>query len=58
MAAHPRRLCTAETQYAVTLDRNELETGFYVPLDDCDNPQSNKHYFMTFQVDYIGQRSS
>ena len=30
MAAHPLRLSTAETR-AVTLDRNELETGFLCP---------------------------
>ena len=40
-----------------TFDRNELETGFDVPLGGYEDPQSNKCPFMTFRVDYIGQRS-
>ena len=58
VAAHPWRWSTAEKQSVVTFDRNELETGFDVPLDGYENYQPNKYPFMTFRVDYIGQRSS
>ena len=57
MAAHPLRLSTAETQYAITFDRNELDTGFDVPLEGYEDPQSNTFPFMTFRVDYVGKRS-
>ena len=40
------------------LQKHELETGFDVPLDGYENPQSNKYFVMTFQVDRVSQRSS
>ena len=55
MAVHSRRSSTAETQSAVIFDPSERET---VPLDGYEDPQSNKYYIMTFQVEHIGQCSS
>jgi len=58
MAAHLGRSSTAERRSAVNFNWDEKETGFYQLFDGYEDPQSKKHYFMSFQFDHIGQRSS